>query len=121
MYEQGSKVEPGMRFAELDDEELYRQALDQDVGGIQVQELLRKQNPNEMLDWFKEHDLEHLTIANIHGDSASLLMVMTGRVIQWKKYYKGVIGKENGIVVASFGSKVTLREEELLRIVNCYN
>lgn len=119
-YEEGSNVLTSKVLSTIFDIELYEETLEQDVGDKNVRALLEELNPEQMLNWFQNYDVGHLGVTLYYENETSLFLVMAARVAQWKKYYRGVIKSEKGLISASFGNRLTNEEEEVLRIVNCY-
>ncbi|HDR15977.1 MAG TPA: hypothetical protein ENN79_10935 [Desulfobacteraceae bacterium] len=122
-FEAGSTVtEP---FYLIDNDHLYEQTLPQKVGGRTVDRLCCELSPLEMLEFFeaRRDELPGLAVTEYWYNNVDLLLdVMKARVIAWKSFQRGQIGrKENGLILAQFGPLLTEAERDFVLSMNPYH
>jgi len=122
-YEPGSTVTKP--FFLIDDDVMYEETLPQTVGGETVKRLCCDLSPIQMLEYFEKHKdgLPGLGITRYwYGNVDLLLDVMRARVIAWKWKQRGIINRrEDGVIMAQFGSLITKEEQEFVIRMNPYH
>jgi hypothetical protein len=112
-------------FFIIEDDDLYEKTLPQIVGGRSVERLCCELNPIQMLEFFEQNreDLPGLGITEYwHKDVGFLLDVFRARALQWKRYQRGPINREEGgLIKAQFGPILNPAEEKFLLMMNPYH
>lgn len=127
-WEQGSTVADQDRVVRVDPgwEEAFLRTADYGLSdGRTIKQIIRKYSPEEVLELLQnEPDLSSCPVAGEKwwGGPVQLLAVVEARVLQWKRYSKFRILKQEGnkIEVSFGGAKLTEYEKKVLEIVNIY-
>ncbi len=115
MYEPGFEGYPvGKRIQSLYGDDCLVATLDQDVEGVSMKTLLNTTCPETMFNMFLDKKPEHLEVVKFYAGWDGLIAAMRVRVLQFKKYYRGIINTNKNLVYARFRSDLSEQEDKFL-------